>query len=378
MKSFSTVRIVSVVGLTSWAFSCWATASGHDAPGILKEPVAAVVDTSSFMVKYQKAVQQVVNVQTGSWIRHAGLIHRDYYHLDRHDQEQEEEEIEDQQNNYYDFPDDYAGVAPPMVSPHRAPLSSPRVLEVRTGFESLAAPVFPEEVNVSSRKHDNPAPAPPALVWDNESDVPKYFEELLKACSETIGDLESLGHFHEACFGTLRGLMKEPRCTTSLDSRTECNSQMMSNEQGLSSSRTITAQSILGEPHFTEDTLNVVILGAGPVGLFLASALMEIQKRGGTDAAAPPEIRVVVFENRVVAPGSGRKTMYSRDWMTDISRDYMEGTLSSKLLQLLDVLFKTEGYSNAKVSLPINALETLLLLSNRAAGVKFIYDDYNN
>jgi hypothetical protein len=369
MKRLSNVLVVSVVGLT-WAVSCWNTASCHNAPEILRAPVAAVVlnaesavDTSSFIFKYRQAVREVVNVQIGSWIRHAGLLHRDFIdHNDVQAQDDEQEELEDQQNN---LPDHYSGMAPPIITPHQAP-ASPRVLELRAGLELLAARGLPEEANASSKQH-----AAPPLVWDNENDIPKYFDELIEACSETIGHWDqSLSHFHEACFGKLHSLIKEPRCTTTLDSRTEC-SQM--NKEG-SSSRT-RAQLILGDPHFTKDTLNVIILGAGPVGLFLTSALMEMQQRVVADGAEALEIRVVVFENRVATPG--RKSLYARDWMTDISRDYMEGTLPSKLLQLLDVLFNTEG-EDANVSLPINALETLLLLSNRAAGVKFIYDDYRN
>ena len=130
---------------------------------------------------------------------------------------------------------------------------------------------------------------------------------------------------------------------------------------------------------FTEDkTLNMVIAGGGPVGLYLANAI----------ATAFPSsvVRIVVVENRVFQ--NGTKRPYARQWPTDISFNLLEASLDPRLLQVFRSLsvrcYSTDChlYINDHDSNPrhkytlrteINVMETLLLLSCRSKGVRFLY-----
>jgi len=210
------------------------------------------------------------------------------------------------------------------------------------------------------------------MIWDHENDIQGYFDHLIEACDKDIiiegeGGEVSQQAFYKTCFEYLHDLIETPRCTTSFDSRTECAGEKTTK------TTTISIDRILGESHLSQDTLNVVIIGAGPVGLFLASALTEYQRR--IQNSAKHNVKVVVFESRLVQ--SGQKKLYSRDWMTDISRNFMDGTLNPRITDILSGLFDTED-SHRRISLPINALETLMLLSTRLDGAKFVFDDYHN
>jgi hypothetical protein len=113
---------------------------------------------------------------------------------------------------------------------------------------------------------------------------------------------------------------------------------------------------------FSEDTINLIILGAGPIGLALAN---------GLKGALGPKIKILIIENRVEA--KHRKKPYAREWLTAISTNILSGFLAPEVLKLLE----TVG-DNGYMGVPINIFESLLLLSNKALGVKFLFQrDYD-
>lgn len=130
---------------------------------------------------------------------------------------------------------------------------------------------------------------------------------------------------------------------------------------------------------FTENkTLNMVIAGGGPVGLYLANAIAT--------AFPPSLVRVVVVESRVFL--NGTKRPYARQWPTDISFNRFEGSLDPHLLQVFRSLsvrcysadchlyiidHDSDPHHKYTLRTEINIMETLLLLSCRSKGVRFLY-----
>ena len=60
---------------------------------------------------------------------------------------------------------------------------------------------------------------------------------------------------------------------------------------------TIDAKSLIQE-HFTPNTINLVILGGGPVGLYFANAMTQQQQYPQGLVVVPP-MRILIIENRV-------------------------------------------------------------------------------
>ena len=108
---------------------------------------------------------------------------------------------------------------------------------------------------------------------------------------------------------------------------------------------TIDAKSLIQE-HFTSDTINIVILGGGPVGLYFANAMMQLQGKG---VISP--MRILIIENRVHQ--EGYKKPYERDWVTGICKKVLKGVIDRRILGFLDILF--DGNNQA---IPLNAWET--------------------
>ena len=272
--------------------------------------VAKQVDT--LISEYRKIVAESVEYQTASWFRYAGA---------------------------YRVPDE------PKA------FSTTKTMKQQNRRRTTAvAPVLEDE----------------AMIWDDERDIPKYFDRLISSCRKVHSD-----SFGENCLQFLHGLVNKARCTVRLDSRTTCR-----HHDG-SLLGQVPVASILGpNQHFSADSINVVIIGSGPVGLYLANALTQIPalyrqaKSDDDDEGIFPPIRIVVFDDRLLS--EGHKKPYSRLWMTGINIGERR-TLSMD--PRIHEFFSTLMTENEMVSLPINVWETILLLSCRDMGVKFVYGE---
>lgn len=110
---------------------------------------------------------------------------------------------------------------------------------------------------------------------------------------------------------------------------------------------------------FSAGKLNLVIIGAGPVGLLLASALK---------CTLHDEVNIVMVDSRVSAPHY--KLPYERRWVTNIKLGLLHGLVE----QNLSDIFANVG-DGTYIGCTINVLESLLLLSCRSMGVKFLFAD---
>jgi len=199
------------------------------------------------------------------------------------------------------------------------------------------------------------------IIWDHESDIPTYFQGLMSRCSVS-------NFTYHGCFGYLHSLAADPRCTTSLDSRYTCNG-------GERREASRSAGDVIRN-HLTNDTVNVIVIGAGPVGLLLANALSHPGGVRPPGAQGGVRTRVLVFENRVVKSGlEGRKRPYTRDWPTELRNRYFTagGAVDPRIRRFFQLIF--EGNF---VLFPVYIIETLLLLSCRDRSVRFVYGDYGD
>ncbi len=105
--------------------------------------------------------------------------------------------------------------------------------------------------------------------------------------------------------------------------------------------------------------LNVVILGGGCVGLSLANAL---KRSWGSNA------RILVIESRVHA--THVKRPYERQWLTQLGSGIFQGVVDPQVTKIADS-FGQYGYLGCTLAL----LETLLLISCRKMGVKFLFQE---
>jgi hypothetical protein len=141
------------------------------------------------------------------------------------------------------------------------------------------------EVNNKSKKivsttttKESSIKQPDGFQFDNEDDIDRYFSQLAKFCSQVIDDDADdsiIDRFETECFDFLHSLTYDPRCTTRFDSRTEC-----SNVESTTTALMKTPKEIIDELFLdTNTSLNIVIQGAGPVGLMLANTLTNLQQR---------------------------------------------------------------------------------------------------
>ena len=202
-------------------------------------------------------------------------------------------------------------------------------------------------------------PVEDGIIWDDEDDIPSYFDVLHRSCRQTNdSDPASVELLKESCLRYFYNLVHQPRCTVRLDSRTKCSSSSRTSKKS-----SLDIHSILGpDQHFSKDSINIVIIGAGPVGQFLANALNKINNLRANETGHLP-IRIVVFENRIWT--DGHKKAYSRTWMTGIDWEAIADTIDDRIRWLLYAFFR-----NGPLEWPINYWETLLLLSNRDRGGK--------
>ena len=111
------------------------------------------------------------------------------------------------------------------------------------------------------------------------------------------------------------------------------------------------------EETFEGGVLNLVVIGAGVCGLFLANSLKHCF--GG-------RANVLVLDNRSRRPNTRER--FTRSWLTDIETELF------KLYQPPNVQFLMKCFGrNGKIGIPINILETILQLSCKDQGVKFYF-----
>lgn len=107
---------------------------------------------------------------------------------------------------------------------------------------------------------------------------------------------------------------------------------------------------------------NIVVLGAGIMGLAFVSMIKA--KLGNA-------VNVIMIDKRAAAPHI--KKPYSRDWLTEIPSAFVQ-CLDPQVLKILSRLNADDEFYGA----PINMFETVLMLSCRKFGVKFLFlEDYN-
>jgi hypothetical protein len=116
---------------------------------------------------------------------------------------------------------------------------------------------------------------------------------------------------------------------------------------------------------FDEARLNVVIIGAGPIGLALASAL-KLSLRTA--------VNVLIVDNRLVGPH--RKAPYTRHWLTAVTQDGVRDLADDALNAIFGRLGSARpGKDTRCIGVPLDMLETLLLASCRRMGVKLLFAD---
>lgn len=108
---------------------------------------------------------------------------------------------------------------------------------------------------------------------------------------------------------------------------------------------------------FNAQALNIVIIGAGVTGLYLACILKHTL---GID------VNVLVLDNRSIKQNTRRP--FDREWLTHIPTDLVQKHTPPNIRELLKC-FGTNGL----IGLQINMLEALLMLSCKDQGVKFYF-----
>ena len=109
---------------------------------------------------------------------------------------------------------------------------------------------------------------------------------------------------------------------------------------------------------FKKDRLNVVIIGAGPCGLYLSNAL-KYQLRH--------KINILVLDNH--CNERHFKKPFSRRWLSDLPMKYFDKYFDSNIRKLANSFGK-----DGCIGLPINFIEVLLLMSAKELGVNFYFD----
>eukprot|EP00977_Amphora_coffeiformis_P014616 scaffold4102_cov168-Amphora_coffeaeformis.AAC.5 len=276
----------------------------------LQDHVSAIVQT------YRDTVSDYVQQQTQSWNSHFTALAKD---------DRSEDELRHARGELYRDPPTY--------------------------YKKLR-----DEIQAASQRDDNAADHfnRADITWDREEDIILYLEGIGNNCERNAMETES---FDRDCWDALHDLVVNPRCTTRLDSRYRCT--------GEESKQVISGEELL-QKEFQPDTINIVIIGAGPVGLFLANALSTISVL----TFGKRKIRVVMFENRIHE--NGFKNAYSRNWISELHTEYMQ-SLDPMLKRLFEIIHWPGFYR-----IPIHTTETLFLLSNRYRGIKFLYDDLQN
>lgn len=109
---------------------------------------------------------------------------------------------------------------------------------------------------------------------------------------------------------------------------------------------------------------NIVVVGAGPVGVFLTDALAQ---RFGL------KVRLLLIENRITRPHV--KKPYARAWQTSLGKHWFR-SIDPRVAKLLRSLSSSGGQKQRYIGAPINMIETLLLLScKQRTAARVLFDD---
>ena len=113
------------------------------------------------------------------------------------------------------------------------------------------------------------------------------------------------------------------------------------------------------EKTFDSKNLNIVVIGGGVCGLFLANS---IKSRFGKRA------NVLVLDNR--SRRANTREPFKREWLTHIPAHFFKIGQPTNIISLMEC-FGTNGL----IGIPINILETVLQLSCKDQGVKFHFSE---
>jgi len=116
------------------------------------------------------------------------------------------------------------------------------------------------------------------------------------------------------------------------------------------------------EKTFDSENLNLVVIGGGVCGLFLANS---IKSYFGNRA------NVLVLDNR--SRRANTREPFKREWLTHIPAHFFKIDKPSNIVSLMEC-FGTNGL----IGIPINILETVLQLSCKEQGVKFHFSETFN
>ena len=108
---------------------------------------------------------------------------------------------------------------------------------------------------------------------------------------------------------------------------------------------------------FNDQGLNIVIIGAGVSGLFLANIIKNTLGR---------EVNVLILDNR--SNKKNTRKPFNREWLTHIPSHIVQKYTSPNIKKLVEC-FGTNGL----IGVPINILESILMLSCKDQGVKFYF-----
>jgi hypothetical protein len=190
------------------------------------------------------------------------------------------------------------------------------------------------------------------IMADTDEDISEYFQFLKTWCRQVEHP-----DWYINCYKFMLNLTNTKRCTTCMDSAyCQHDSGTQGKAQQVPAQRDFLRERFVSSPN----TLNIVILGAGPVGLMAANLLVN---------TLASRVEVVVFEKRTAS--ARRKKLYSREWLTELPLN-----LFNRSPNLRDIISNFVRNETKLSNIPINIIETLLLLDGRKGGVKFIYDDY--
>ena len=108
---------------------------------------------------------------------------------------------------------------------------------------------------------------------------------------------------------------------------------------------------------FNKNGFNVVIIGAGATGLFLASILKY---------ALAKDVNILVIDNR--SSHKNTRKNFNRNWLTHIPTSIVQKFIPPNIKEFFEC-FGNDGL----IGIPINALEAVLMLSCKEQGVKFYF-----